>query len=161
MRIERAVLGWIVGLALVSGCRMLTEVRFAVDPSPLDYLQLVQHRPLADGQTHTTVLELQGSGYLAVRSGAGERARSGFWTDDPLAGAVRRDHRVLSREQTRQLLQQAVDTGAFDRDRPKTPPLVESPLFVQVNIGGRKNLFVTGEPAFRELFESLARQLER
>jgi len=161
MRINRAALGWIGGLALVSGCRTLTEVRFAVDPSPLDYLQLVQHQPLGDGQTHSTVLELQGSGYLSVRSGAGERARSGFWADDPAAATVRRDHRVLAPEVTRQLLQRAVDAGAFDRNRRKAPPQVVSPVFVQVNIGGRKNLFVTGEPAFHELFESLARQLAR
>lgn len=161
MRKQWVILECLVITMAVGGCRSLREVRFAVDPSPLDYIQLVHHQPLADGNTQTTVVELQGSGYLSLRRGVGERVRSGFWTDDPYAESVHRDHRILGQDMTRHFLQQVVDAGAFDHGRAKSPLRVESPLFVQVNIGGRKNLFVTDEPAFRSLFESLSQQLRR
>lgn len=149
----------LLAVTLSGGCRSFTEVRFDVTPSALDYVQLVRHRPLADGRMHTVKAELQGSGYLALHSGMGGRVRSGFWDDDPDAAPVTRDHRVLSGSLTRQLLQRVVDAGAFDHSRPRNPRGLTDPVFVQVNIGGRKNLFVTDEPAFLDLLETLERLL--
>jgi hypothetical protein len=160
-RVGAMIVGVLIVLA--GGCASLTQVRFAVEPSGLDYIQLVQHRTMADGRLYTVKLELQGSGLLTYQAGTSARVRTGFW--QPSDGAswndLHSDRKVLAETVVRAALQRVVDAGAFDRGRDLNPDGLTQPILIQVRIGSEKRIFFTEEPAFLALFKDLLTLLVR
>ncbi len=149
---------------LLAGCSTLTEVRFTVEPSSLDYAQFRTSRPSRNGGPPTVVrLELAGSGYLEYRSGRSERVRNGFWqeSESPDWEDLHTDHVVLTQEETVAIYQRLVDAGIFDRVRQKEPTGRPSSLAVMASIRFKKELILTSDPVYVEIFEELLSKFER
>ena len=148
----------LIGLAIVAvGCRSLREDRFVVRPSSLDYLQIVRTQiPHGAERPETLRLDLTGSGYLQLTAGRSERVRTGFWQESQSQdwGDWRRDYVVLSPARTLAYFQAFVNAGVFDRP-PRRPPQQEPDLAVLMAIGNRKNLILTSEPVYHQLFAEL------
>jgi len=148
---------------LMPGCQTLQQDRFDVQPSSLDYVQLVRtHLPPGDAQPETLRLELSGTGYLQFDAGRSERVRTGFWKDfdSPDWDDWRRDYVVLPSGKTEQYFQAFVDAGAFDQA--EQPTTTEEPeLAILIVVGNRKSLVLTDAPAYRKIFTDLLAEFER
>ena len=149
-------------LVAAFGCKSLTEVRFPVSPSALDYVQFVTHVPDTSGRAHTVRIELRGSGYLEYRAGTSERVRTGFWESPSAVSWEDLDERhvALSPADTLRILQRVVDAGLFDRGGSRDISVTRRPLFVQASIGREKQIRVTDEEVFYNIFRDLLRKFQ-
>jgi hypothetical protein len=141
---------------LVSGCAALTQVRFTVDPSALDYVQLRRVLPPIGNEKSIVIrLELAGSGYLDYRSGRSVRVRDNFWQESnaPDWQDLQTDHLVLTQEETRIVYQRFVDAGLFDHNQ--KPPPDGYNLAIMGCIGFEKRALFTNDPVYSVLFEEL------
>jgi hypothetical protein len=149
-----------IGLLLCVGCASLQQDRFVVKPSALDYLQIVRtHSVQGNDRPVTMRLDLDGSGYLQMTAGRSERVRTGFWQEASSAEwqDLRRDYVVLSPEKTRAYFQAFVDAGAYDKP-PENKNKQEPELAILIAIGSKKNLRLTSDPAFLQLYHQLLRE---
>ena len=150
-------------LTIQAGCTSLTQVRFTVEPSSLDYAQFRASRPTPNGGNPVVVrLELAGSGYLEYRSGRSARVRDGFWqeSESPDWQDLRTDHVILRQEETVAIYQRLVDAGIFDNRRGDKPGNAPSTLAVLASIRFRKQLILTSDPIYVQLFEELIGMFE-
>ncbi|MFU8780040.1 MAG: hypothetical protein ACNA71_03335 [Kiritimatiellia bacterium] len=131
-----------------------------VNPSALDYLQILRtHIPNDDQRPETLRLELTGSGHLQLTAGRSERVRTGFWQEpnSPDWGDRRVDAVFLPATKTLAYFQAFVNAGALNKPlRGNTEQ--EPELAILIVIGNRKNLLLTADPVFRELFRELLRE---
>lgn len=140
----------------LAGCASLTQVRFTVDPSALDYVQLRRVlRPIGNEKSIVIRLELAGSGYLDYRSGRSVRVRDNFWQESnaPDWQDLQTDHLVLTQEETRIVYQRFVDAGLFDHNQ--KPPPDGYNLAIMGCIGFEKRVLFTNDPVYSALFEEL------
>lgn len=137
-----------------SGCRSLTEsrVRFDVDPSGLDYVQMLYVPGPRDGVPLS--LNLDGRGYASWEQGRSARVVDHFSTD---VGSehwhdVRRRNRVLSVSETRAVFQRLVDLGVFDDgvERPE-PSTIGDSVAVVVRHGYKRAGFRTSDRNFLQV----------
>jgi hypothetical protein len=150
-------------LTTLTGCTSLTQVRFTVEPSSLDYAQFRASRPSTKGEAPTVIkLELAGSGYLEYRSGRSERVRDGFWqeSESPDWQDLRKDHLVLTQDETVAIYQRLVDAGIFDTLKREKPSNSPSALAVLLNIRFRKKVILTNDPVYIQIFEELLARFE-
>ncbi len=145
-------------ILVASGCKSLHAVRFAVEPSALDYAQFRRTRIVPNsGDIETVRLDLSGSGYLEKTTGRSERVSDSFWqqSEAPDWQDLRRDHLMLSDAVTTSVFQRLVDAGIFDlkRDPEKDPPPHE--LAVLVSVRFKKKLILTGDPEYHQIFNML------
>ena len=136
----------------------MTEVRFTVDPSALDYVQLRRILP-QEGNARPVVirLELTGSGYLDYRSGRSVRVRDNFWQEEqsPDWQNLKTDHVVLSTEETQAFYQRFVDAGLFDYRNSKKQVNSARAITVFGCVGFKKKYILTDAPIYTELFDDL------
>lgn len=148
----------VLAMLIATGCASLSEVRFTAKPSSLDYAQFrISRLSPVDGKPETIRLDLSGSGFLEVTTGASERVRDGFWkqSDDPDWQDIRQDHTFLTEEETAAIFQRIVNAGLFDRrQNPKKDPLPHD-IAVLAALGFKKNLVLTGRTEYRKIFDAL------
>ncbi len=147
-----------------TGCASLHEDRFTARPSPLDYVQFRMSRisPVS-GIPETIRLDLSGSGFLEITTGASERVRESFWkeSDNPAWQDLHRDHTFLHADETAAAFQALVNAGIFDHrhDPRQNPPPHD--LAVLAAIGSRKRLVLTGQAAYHRIFEILLERVRQ
>lgn len=145
----------------LQSCATLQEVRFDVDLSALDYLQMVRtYVPTGSQNPYTQRFDLSGSGHLQLTAGRSNRVRSGFWQQQNEAedwGDWEQDYVVLSQEKTQAYFQKFVDAGFFDHQLQQE----ENPdMKILVAIGRRQVARFTAGRAFHEIFEQMLREFE-
>jgi len=149
--------------ALLAGCASLTQDRFTVEPSSLDYVQFRSTRPSPGGGAPSVIkLELAGSGYLEYLSGTSERVRDGFWQEsgEPNWQDLRKDHLVLTQEETVAIYQRLVDAGVFDNVRKRDADAADARLAILASIRFRKKLVLTDDPVYLAIFDELLSRFE-
>lgn len=145
-----------IGLHGLAGCASLTQVRFTVDPSALDYVQMRRVLPSKGNEKPIVIrMELAGSGYLDYRSGRSVRVRNNFWqeSDAPDWLDLKTDHIVLTHEETRIIYQRLVDAGIFDLKQKEKPN--GDDLAIMGCIGFEKRILFTKDPIYNALFDEL------
>ncbi len=151
-------------LTVTAGCSSLTQVRFTVQSSSLDYVQFRSTRPSSSGGAPSVVkLELAGSGYLEYISGRSERVRDAFWQESaaPNWQDIRTDHVVLTQDETVVIYQRLVDAGVFDNVRRQQTDAASAHLAVLASIRFRKKLVLTSDPVYLDIFSELLARFER
>lgn len=152
-----------LALIVLAACTSLTQVRFTVEQSSLDYALFRTSHPSPNGGPPTVIkLELQGSGYLEYRSGKSERVRDGFWqeSESPDWQDLHRDRIVLTQEETVAIYQRLVDAGIFDTTRGDKPTDNPSALAVMASIRFKKKLILTSDPVYVDIFNELLARFE-
>lgn len=131
-----------------------------VNPSALDYLQIVRSFVPEGSDTPITIrLDLAGSGHLQRTAGRSERVRNRFWQEAQNADWEdwRQDYVVLSPADTLAFFQAFVNAGFFDRPLHKKHD--ENPdLAILIAIRKRKNLLLTSDPVYHQVFADLLRR---
>jgi hypothetical protein len=135
-------------------------VRFEVDLSSLDYLQIVHtYIPPGSQQPYTQRFDLSGSGHLQLTSGRSKRVRSGFWQQDDSDewNDWQQEYVVLTPEQTQAYFQAFVDAGIFDRQHRQEE---YTDLKILVAVGYRKAARFTSAQVFHDIFTQMLREFE-
>ena len=154
-----------ITLSLLAGCQTfdsMNEVRFEVDPSPLDYLQLRRVLPAtADRPAQVVRFDLSGLGYLEYQAGRSERTSDPFWQQSDKADwqDLRRDVVTLTPEETQLVFQHVVDTGIFDRFPQKTDPERHYKVAVMARVAFEKSFRFSDDATFIQLFDALLRRM--
>lgn len=145
-------------LALASGCASMSQRRFTVDSSALDYVQFRQAIVTRDSKApFVKSLELSGSGYLEYSRGRSERVRNDFWQESssPNLDDLRTDFIVLTQEETVAIYQRLVDAGIFDGYQREKASTNATKLLVLARIHFEKKAISTTKPIYLEIFNEL------
>ena len=157
----RSILGIVQisgALALASGCAALSQLRFTVDASALDYVQFRQAIVTSDSEApYVKSLELSGSGYLEYTRGRSERVRNDFWQESssPDLDDLRTDFIVLTQEETVAIYQRLVDAGFFDGYQREKASTNTTKLLILARIHFEKKVISTTKPIYLEIFNEL------
>jgi len=145
-------------LALVSGCASLSQRRFTVDSSALDYVNFRQAIVTSESEApFVKSLELSGSGYLEYTRGRSERVRDDFWQESasPNVDDLRADFIVLTQEETVAIYQRLVDAGIFDGYKRSKASTNTTKLLISARIHFEKKVISTTKPIYLEIFNEL------
>lgn len=159
-----ATLAIACALIALAGCASLSQVRFAVKPSALDYVQLRRIQGTnTDTPPRVIRLELTGSGYLDYKSGRSVRVRDNFWQESNSENwrDLKSDHIVLSAEETLAFYQRFVDAGLFDQRTTEQQDSDAAALTIMGCIGFEKKIIFTKAPVYNEIFDELLEKLKR
>jgi len=153
----------LVFMVYLGGCAMLTEDRFVVKPSALDYAQFRTSRPSpVDGKPEVIRLDLSGIGYLEMTRGRSERIGDGFWkpSENPDWQDLQRSHVMLDEADTVAVFQKLVNAGHFDRGPTgkRHPPPHD--LAVLLAIGFKKGVVLTSRADYVDLFNDLLERVQ-
>lgn len=164
MKTIRAI-AWVSLAGLLAGAGCATHVRFAVDPSPLDSIQILYIAKTADGSAaHPIRLDLEGSGYLRLLSGQSSRVMDPYWKNQAAENwsDLQTEQTVMSREETARFLQRLVNAGFFDRQfSPEDRPPVGLPrATIAARVAKRRNVQVTCDPQLLELVQDLFSRIQ-
>jgi hypothetical protein len=154
---------WLAGLLAGAGCA--THVRFAVDPSPLDFIQVLYVAKTANGSAAQPIrIDLEGSGYLRMLSGQSTRVMDPYWKNQSAEdwSDLRTEQVVLSREETARMLQRLVNAGFFDRQfRPEAAPPKGLPrATIAAKVAKERNIQVTVDPKLLDLVQDILSRVQ-
>jgi len=127
---------------------------------------MVRHAPStgrADALPMHTRLELSGAGHLKYMRGRSRRVHDGFWKergDERHWGDLHTDQVVLPEERVRGILQALVDAGIFERRKRRVEDVGIEYLLITARIDDRRNVLITDEPAFLDVYRRLAAPFE-
>jgi hypothetical protein len=150
-----------LALTLLCGCATLDKLnqkRFTVEHSSLDWVQFSRTVNGKDDKNPVTVrLQLDGSGYLELRTGRSTRVKDDFWQQSATDNwqDIRTDRVVLSQDETVKIYQRLVDAGVYDRTKQRKEERAKATLAILARIDFEKKLVVTNDPVFIKIFDDL------